>query len=42
MSTPVAGVKRTSIRLSQAELASWVGVSRETVERIGVPVTIKP
>ena len=34
MSTPIAGVTRTSLRLSQAELASWIGVSRETVERI--------
>lgn len=34
MNTPVAGVKRTSLELSQAELASWIGVSRETVERI--------
>ena len=34
MSTPVGGVIRTSIRLSQAELASWIGVSRETVERV--------
>jgi CRP-like cAMP-binding protein len=29
-----AGVQRTSLRLSQAELASWIGTSRETVERI--------
>jgi CRP-like cAMP-binding protein len=34
MSTALAGVERTSLRLSQAELASWIGTSRETVERI--------
>jgi CRP/FNR family cyclic AMP-dependent transcriptional regulator len=34
MSTALTGVGRTSLRLSQAELASWVGVSRETVERL--------
>lgn len=34
MSTALAGVERTSLRLSQAELASWIGASRETVERV--------
>jgi CRP-like cAMP-binding protein len=34
MSTALAGVERTSLRLSQAELASWIGTSRETVERV--------
>src|SRR6266496_92923 len=34
MSTALAGVERTSLRLSQAALASWIGTSRETVERI--------
>jgi DNA-binding transcriptional regulator LsrR (DeoR family) len=35
MSTALsAGVGRTSLQLSQAELASWIGVSRETVERV--------
>jgi CRP/FNR family transcriptional regulator, cyclic AMP receptor protein len=34
MRTQVPGVKRTWLQLSQGELASWIGVSRETVERI--------
>ena len=33
MSTALPGVERTWLQLSQAELASWIGVSRETVER---------
>jgi CRP/FNR family transcriptional regulator, cyclic AMP receptor protein len=34
MSTALPGVERTWLQLSQAELASWIGSSRETVERI--------
>ena len=34
MSTALPGVERTWLQLSQAELASWIGVSRETVERV--------
>jgi CRP-like cAMP-binding protein len=36
MTTGVPGVAKTptELRLSQAELASWIGVSRETVERV--------
>jgi CRP/FNR family transcriptional regulator, cyclic AMP receptor protein len=34
MGTALPGVERTWLQLSQGELASWVGVSRETVERI--------
>jgi CRP/FNR family cyclic AMP-dependent transcriptional regulator len=34
MSTSLPGVERTWLQLTQAELASWIGVSRETVERI--------
>jgi len=34
MSTAMAEVKRSSLEFSQAELASWIGVSRETVERV--------
>jgi len=34
MSTALPGVERTWLQLSQGELASWIGVSRETVERI--------
>jgi|ERR1019366_3937216 CRP-like cAMP-binding protein len=34
LSTDLSGVGRTSLQLSQAELASWIGVSRETVERV--------
>jgi CRP/FNR family cyclic AMP-dependent transcriptional regulator len=33
-STALPGVERTWLQLSQGELASWIGVSRETVERI--------
>jgi CRP/FNR family transcriptional regulator, cyclic AMP receptor protein len=34
MRTALPGVERTWLQLSQGELASWIGVSRETVERI--------
>jgi CRP/FNR family transcriptional regulator, cyclic AMP receptor protein len=34
MGTALPGVERTWLQLSQGELASWIGVSRETVERI--------
>lgn len=34
ISTRVAGVTRTSLQFTQAELASWIGVSRDTVEHV--------
>ncbi len=34
MRTALPGVERTWLQLSQGELASWIGASRETVERI--------
>jgi CRP/FNR family transcriptional regulator, cyclic AMP receptor protein len=34
MRTALPGVEQTWLQLSQGELASWIGVSRETVERI--------
>ena len=33
MNTALPGVERSWLQLSQGELASWIGVSRETVER---------